>query len=67
MELKSTHWHRLWLSYKFIIQKSNTQINGGLIMFFRNSRIRFFKTSGLNCEQVKKKEHNLHSSIVKVL
>ena len=28
-------------------------------MFFRDSRIPFFKISWLNCEQFKKKEHNL--------
>ena len=27
------------------------QVAGGLIIFFRNSRIIFFKTSWLNCEQ----------------
>ena len=43
-----------------------SQINGGLILFFGNSIIRFFKTSWLDCEQYgknqyKKKEHKQHS------
>ena len=52
--------------------KNICQINGGLIMFFENSRLRFFKISRLICEQYgknqyKKKEHNHHSSVFKVL
>ena len=48
------------------------RINGGFIMFFGNSRIRFFQTSWLDCEQYgqnqyKKKEHNEHSSVFNVL
>ena len=47
-------------------------ITGGLIMFFGNSRIRFLKISWLDCEkygknQCKKKEHNQHSSVFKML
>ena len=41
-------------------------------MFFGNSRIRFFKISWLNCKhygknQYKNKEHNKHSSVLKML
>ena len=55
------------LAYKV---KDNDQINGGL-MFFRNSRVRFFKISLVDCEQYgksrcKKKEHK-HCSEFKVL
>ena len=61
-----------------VIQKSAykvkyiSQINGGLIMFFASSRLRFFKISWHNYEQYgkdqhKKKEHNQHSSVFKVL
>ena len=51
--------------------KCISQINGGLIVFFGNSRIRFPKISWLDCgqcgkNQYKKKEHNQHSSVVKV-
>ena len=49
----------IWkLTYKV---KYITQINGGFIMFFRNSRVRFF---GLN--QYEKKEDNQHNSVFKV-
>ena len=56
------------LTYKV---KYINQINGGL-MFFGGSRIRFFKICWLNCgqydyNQYKKKEHNKHSSVFKVL
>ena len=56
------------LSYKF---KCISQINGCLIMFFGNSRVRFLKISWLDCgqcgkNQYKKKEHNQHSSVFSV-
>ena len=42
------------------------------MMFFANSRVRFFKISWFDCDQYgknqyKKKEHNQHSSVFKVL
>ena len=47
------------------------QINGGSTKFFVNSRIRFFKISGPDWEQVgnntrKKKEQNQHHSVLSV-
>ena len=39
------------LAYKF---KYISQTNGGLLMIFGNLRIRFFKISWLNCEQLRK-------------
>ena len=49
-----------------------SQINGGLIMFFGNLRIRYFWISWLNCEQYgknqyKKKEHNQQFSVQSVM
>ena len=54
------------LAYKV---KYIIQINRGLIMFFRNSRITFFKISWLNCGQYgknhyKEKEDNQHISML---
>ena len=37
--------------------KCISQINGGLIMFFENSGIRFFKISWLDCEQYGKNQY----------
>ena len=60
----------IWkLPYKV---KDISQISRGLVMFFRNLRIRFFKISWLDCgqngkNQYKKKERNQHSSVFKVL
>ena len=84
-ELSLSLWHP-WFSkgtqpFDFIqrnvIRKStykvkNSQINGGLIMFFGISRISFLKICWLNCEQngknqYNKKEHNQHSCVFKVL
>ena len=57
------------LAYKV---KCISQSNVGLIVFFRNLRIRFLKISWLDCgqcgkNQYKKKEHNQHGSVLKVL
>ena len=50
-------------SFENQLVKYISQINGGLVMFFGNSRIRFFKISWfiVDKNQDKKKERNQHS------
>ena len=65
--IKRTVIRKLAYKVKYI-----SQISRGLIIFFGNLRIRFFKISWLDCEQYgknqyKKKERNQQSSVFKVL
>ena len=43
--------------------KYKCQVNGGLIMFFENSRIRFFKISWLDYEQYGKNQYKKKNTI----
>ena len=57
--------HNRKLVYKV---KCISQINGDLLLFFGNMRIRFFKINWLDFEQYGKnhykKEHNQHNSVL---